>query len=262
MRVRRAWRIVRTGIAFATFGLLALGIGWVWLPLQRLRGESGELAAQRAIRGAFRFFVWWSARLGLIRVRWQGAGRLHAAAGMLVVSNHPTLIDVVLIGAELPQMDLIAGRSWAENPYMRGAVRAAGYLCNDQGGALIEEAAQRLRRGRTLLVFPEGTRSPASGLGPFRRGAAHISLASGCEILPVCISCRPRTLMKGQRWYEVPERQVEYSIEVGEPISPKPVLDAGQPRARAARRLNAELRELYLARLSPRGRNEDRWAIP
>jgi 1-acyl-sn-glycerol-3-phosphate acyltransferase len=243
-RWRKTWRAARSGVAFATFGLCGLLLA-AWLPLRERARRGGDLEAQRTLRSALRFFVWWMTWLGLIEVSWRGAERLRAAAGMLVVSNHPTLIDVVLLGAELPQMDLVAGQKWAENPTMRGAVRAAGYLRNDEGEQVIDEAARRLRSGRTLLVFPEGTRSPASGLGPFRRGAAHIALASGCEILPVCITCRPRTLAKGQGWLDVPDRRIEYTIEVGEPLSAKRHADAGLPAVRAARHLTRELRELY-----------------
>jgi 1-acyl-sn-glycerol-3-phosphate acyltransferase len=249
-RVHKLWRVARTGVAFATFGACGLALALVWLPLKRWSGRRSDLEAQRTVQRAFRFFVWWSQRLGLIEVRWQGRERLREARGKLLISNHPTLIDVILIGAELPQMDLIAGATWAENPFMRGAVGAAGYLRSDEGDTVIEEAAERLRRGRSLLVFPEGTRSPESGLGPFRRGAAHIALASGCEILPVCISCRPRTLMKGEPWYQVPDARVVYRIDVGEPLSPKAHLQERLPPVRAARRLTAELRELYHKLLS------------
>ncbi len=238
-------------MAFATFGLLGLWIALCWVPVQRLRGAGGDLAAQRSIHRASRFFMGLAHRLGLIEVRWLGLERLRGAGGMLLVSNHPTLFDAVVLGAELPQMDLIVSAGWAENPYLRGVVRAADHLRNDAGDRLIEAAVGRLRRGRTLLVFPEGTRSPESGLGPFRRGAAHMALASGCEIVPVCITCRPRSLMKGQRWYQVPDSRLEYSVEVGDPLSPKPHADAGQSAVRAARSLTTELREHYLARLSP-----------
>jgi 1-acyl-sn-glycerol-3-phosphate acyltransferase len=97
-------------------------------------------------------------------------------------------------------------------------------------------------------MFPEGTRSPAHALGPFHRGAARIALASGRDLTPVLVACEPPTLMRGQPWYEVPDRPFEYTLRVGDPIAVRPYLEAlarGESRSRVARRLTAELREHF-----------------
>jgi 1-acyl-sn-glycerol-3-phosphate acyltransferase len=146
--------------------------------------------------------------LGLIEVEWIGAERLATPGPKIVVANHPSLIDVVLVISKLPQADCIVASKRAENRWLRGSVAAADYITNDSGVAVVYEAARRLREGRTLVVFPEGTRTPeAGGLGHFQRGAAHIALASGLDMLPVEISVEPRMLMKGQAWYHVPQER-------------------------------------------------------
>src|SRR6185436_20227364 len=98
------------------------------------------------------------------------------------------------------------------NPFLRGVVRRAGYLSNDHGDAIVAECVARLRDGRSVIVFPEGTRSPSTGLGAFQRGAAHIALTRGCPLLPVVITCRPPTLGKGARWHDVPDHRVEFVV--------------------------------------------------
>ena len=101
----------------------------------------------------------------------------------------------------------------ASNPFTRGVVRGAGYVPNDTGESTLEACVARIRAGRTVLLFPEGTRSPRGELGPFRRGAAHVALAAGVPALPISISCRPPGLMRGQAWYEVPERRMQYTLQ-------------------------------------------------
>ena len=137
----------------------------------------------------------------------RGAERLREPGGHLIVANHPTLIDVVLIGSLMPQLDCLVKTDASRNPFMRGVVRVAGYVPNDLGEAVVEACAARLREGRSLLLFPEGTRSMKGGeLGSFHRGAAHVALSSGRRILPLVIHCAPRALTRGQHWYDVGDR--------------------------------------------------------
>ena len=68
------------------------------------------------------------------------------------------------------------------------------------GAHAVRHAVERLRAGHSVVVYPEGTRTPAEGLRPFQRGAAHIALRAGCDVVPVCITVTPRALMQGQGW--------------------------------------------------------------
>jgi 1-acyl-sn-glycerol-3-phosphate acyltransferase len=252
-RLARLSRAARTGVAFATFGLAGILFALFVAPVLRwLPGSPRErdFRGQRLVHRWFRFFDRFMQGLGLHRVRIEGAERLRAP-GQLVVANHPTLIDVVLLVAQLPQCDCVVKRAAWSNPFMRWVVQAAGYVPNDLGEGLIEACAERLAAGRTLLLFPEGTRSPERGLGPFQRGAAHVALRAGRPLLPVFIHCDPPTLMRGQPWYDVPDRRFEYRIEVGDPIEPERDQEGG--RGAAARRLTAALRDFYEERLAAVG---------
>src|SRR5260370_15527594 len=206
----RGWRVLRTGVAFFTFGVGAIVVAGVVWSLRLLPGWTSarrEVAVQRVVRAAFRLFAWWRPGLGLLRVSWTGADRLRGRAPRLIVANHPTLIDVVLLLAQLPQADCIVKTAARRNPFMRSIVTTAGYLANEHGDALVDACAERIARGRSVVLFPEGTRSPRGGPRRFQRGAAHIALNSGCPIVPLAIPCRPPTLLKGQPWHDVPDRR-------------------------------------------------------
>jgi 1-acyl-sn-glycerol-3-phosphate acyltransferase len=244
----RLWRVLRTGLCWAAFGALCVGLGLVWLPLARQlsRGSaSADLRAQRALHRAARLYFAIGRGLGVFRLRVDGGERLRSGGPRLVVANHPSLLDVVALLSVAPQLDCIVNAARAEHPFLRRLTAAAGYIPNDGGREVVAEATRRLRAGRSLLVFPEGTRSPRGGLGPFQRGAAHIALASGYDLLPVVIACEPPALAKGERWYEVPERRFELRLRVGQPLSPRPLLESGLAAPVAARRLGAELREYF-----------------
>jgi 1-acyl-sn-glycerol-3-phosphate acyltransferase len=248
-RARYLWRVIRTALGFGTFGAGALLIALGLFPLVRCLPGDHERRAQRLVHLGFRAWIRLASGLGLFRVAWRGRERLRQPRGAVIVANHPTLIDVVLLIACLPQADCVVKRAAWRNPFLRWVVAGAGYVRNDDARGTVEACAARLRRGRCLVLFPEGTRSPRLGLHPFRRGAAHAALRSGAPLLPVVITCDPPTLMKGQRWYDVPDRTPRFTLAVGAPIRPRAHAARGQARGRAARALTAELQAFYVRRL-------------
>ncbi len=244
-------RVVGTGLSFVAFGIGGLLLALAFFPLIRLTTRDGrerEERVQRAVHRAFRIHVWLMRVLGVAVLTVRGAERLREPGGQLIVANHPTLIDVVLIGSLMPQLDCLVKTGAFSNPFMRGVVRAAGYVPNDLGEAVVDACAQRLREGRSLLLFPEGTRSMKEGkLGAFHRGAAHVALQSGRPIRPLVIDCRPRFLTRGQHWYDVADRPMGFTIDVGEPIDPHTLTSPDDSRGVAARKLTAALRDFYQA---------------
>jgi len=250
----RALGVGRVGLCFVYFGIGVWLLGAVLLPLvalpARRRGGSPDAVSRRVQRVAqlyFRSFITFMMSVMRVgRVEWVNAEGL-ARGPALVVANHPSLIDTPLLGTKLPQADFIVGAEWMRNGWMRRAIERVGYLSAEDGGALVQTAAERLRAGRTVVVYPEGSRTPREGLRRFQRGAAHMALEAGCDILPVVLHVTPRVLMKGQRLIDYPRERPVWRVEVGEPIHlPTPVAEEG--RALAARRLTAVLEEYFQKR--------------
>ena len=251
-KLRQALRFVGFQLGFAVFGSLCLGLTFVVFPLQRLTTrsrEQRELRAQRMVQWAHRVFIASLHYLDVADVAVTGQERLRAPGAKLLVANHPSLIDVCVIGALFPQLDCVAKKAAWSNPFMLGVVRGTGYLANDDGVALVEAGRERLAQGRSLLLFPEGTRSPAGDLHPFQRGAAHLALRAEVPITPIVLQVVPRGLHKDRRWWEFPATRMRITMEICDPIEPAELVEPGDPRARAARRITAALRDFYVKRL-------------
>jgi 1-acyl-sn-glycerol-3-phosphate acyltransferase len=247
----RPWRVALRALGFASYGLVTLTLGSVVLPLQRKSArwralrESDELRAQRAIHRGMQLWVRLASAGGVIRVSVHGGEALRNAGPMVVVANHPSLIDTPILLSVMPQADLIVNAAWGDNFFLRGCVAGAGYLRAERGAVVVRHAIERINEGRMLVVYPEGSRTPPEGLRAFERGAAQIALLANCPILPVVISVHPRTLMKGQAFADVPEQCPEWRVEVGQPIHPADFVRSGEGSSAAARRITAALQEHF-----------------
>src|SRR5678816_1819492 len=139
-RLTRWLRVLGTGVSFVVFGLGGLVLAFVLLPLIRLTTRDPrerERRAQYLVHLAFRFHLAVMKLCGVCTLAVDGAERLREP-GQLIVANHQTLIDVVVIGSLTPQLACLVKTGAWRNPFMRGVARAAGYVPNDLGEAVVE----------------------------------------------------------------------------------------------------------------------------
>lgn len=245
--LNRAWRVLATGLCFTLFGVGSLLMGGLLFPLLRLAVRDRDRrvrAARRTIQLAFRFFVATMRLAGVLTYEIHGRERL-AGHGRLILANHPTLIDVVLLMAVVDRGDCIVKAALGRNPITRGPVRAAGFVFNDDSEGLVDDCVRSVRTGNNLIIFPEGTRSTQSRPMQLQRGAARVAVHGEMDITPVRIRCSPPTLAKGEKWYHVPARRAHFHIDIGEPIAVAPFIAEAASRAIAARRLTQHLTEYF-----------------
>jgi 1-acyl-sn-glycerol-3-phosphate acyltransferase len=242
----RGWRIVGTALCFTLFGLGGLALRFVAFPLLGVfvRNPRRRRARARAlISWTFQVFVGVMRTVGVFELEIAGAERL-ARRGALVLANHPTLVDIVLLIALIDDADCIVKGALASNPFTRGPVRTAGFLCNSDGPGLVGEAIASIRGGSNLVIFPEGTRTPPSGEWRLMRGAANIAVRGGIDITPVVIRCSVPYLTKGAAWWRVPRRRARIRLEVRDDIAVGGYAADPSP-ARAARELTRYLSDYF-----------------
>lgn len=245
------WRVLATGFCFATFGLggvivplLVQPILWV-LPLGRKRKDR---VGKWVIHKLFRAFVELMRFSGIMTYDITGIDKLNKP-GQLILANHPTLVDVVLLIAFTKNADCVVKASLKRlNPFTAMAISLAGYIANDDQPELALEAANAsFKRGNSLVVFPESTRTTPGKALLMKRGAANIALKTDCTIRPVLIYCDPITLTKQLKWYQVPESPFHIRILVQEPLDISQYKIVSGPKA--ARQLTAFLEEYFTKEL-------------
>jgi 1-acyl-sn-glycerol-3-phosphate acyltransferase len=111
----------------------------------------------------------------------------------IFVANHQSDFDILIALAYIPvQFRWIAKKELFNIPIFGAAMRSAGYIEIDRQNrekALqsLDEAALRIREGKSVMTFPEGTRSRNGEIKPFKQGTFHLAIKSGVSIVPVSI---------------------------------------------------------------------------
>lgn len=250
------WRLLATGLSFTVFGLGGVAIGLLVAPWLYLRTQDQALRqqlAQKVIQRSFFGFIHMMVRLGIMTYEVHGLEHLRNSSQELLVANHPTLIDVVLLIAFMQRANCVVKQSLWRNPFTRGPVQAARYILNDDSEQCIKDCVERLREpgAASLIIFPEGTRTAKGALlNEFQRGAANIAVRARVPVRPVLIDCKPSTLTKNEKWYQIPERPFHVTIKVLEPVAVDQVLPDADISPMNVRRLNHWLHDFFKRELT------------
>lgn len=156
-----------------------------------------------------------------VGVRVHGKENLDPAVSRMYVCNHQSFFDIFALLASLPvQFKFVLKKELMSLPFLGIAMRRAGYIGIDRQDprkALkgMNQAAEKMKNGISILVFPEGTRSPNGELQPFKPGAFHIALKSRCEIVPLAIVGSCFIAPKGS----LRIRSGTFDLHVGKPVA-------------------------------------------
>lgn len=164
----------------------------------------------------------------------------------VLISNHPSLIDVVLTLGWFRGLTCLVKGTWKRSFALGPLIRATHHLFGPTGddeedvrGAIVAH----LRRGHPVLVYPEGTRSLADRLHRFRRGAVEAAFEAGVPIVPMYLDVTQPFLMKGVPFWKAPPSSPRYRVEFFDVIDPR--LESRTPRE-----VNRDLQERYRARFA------------
>ncbi|HEX4003859.1 MAG TPA: lysophospholipid acyltransferase family protein [Candidatus Acidoferrales bacterium] len=199
-------------------------------------------------------FCRWAMRLVGIRARIDGIENIPAAA-CIFAANHASNLDGIILLPAIPQRTaLFAKKELFRLPVLGLGMRLAGFVPVDRGGrsaaAGVATAVDTLKRGLSVFVFPEGTRSPDGRLQPFKKGAFAMAIESGAPIVPVTIAGTHRLMPRGA-WIA---RSGEIAVRFG------PAVDASAYAAKERGELLERIAASMAAALPPDQKPERRHA--
>ena len=181
---------------------------------------TGRRLGRAAIAAGYRSF-WFGLRLvGMMRLHSEVLDALRNEPGLIVVANHPSMLDAMMLVARLPHSACIMKASLMRNPFLAPGARLARYIRNDSAYGLVQLAVDDLREGGQLVMFPEGTRTTVPPVNPFHRGVTVIAKRAGAPIQTVFIDAHSPYLCKGWPLWRLPPLPVVFSVRLGRRFEP------------------------------------------
>jgi len=185
-----------------------------------LPGGSSAGIGRRILSSLFRFWCWAGQGSGLIRWDLDQLDKIAEEGGIILLANHPSQIDALLLVSRLPLAACVMKASLARNPLLGAGASLAGYLKNRSPSGLVKEGVRVLSTGGQILIFPEGTRSRQATLGEFRSGFALIAARADCRVQTISISMAPVVLGKGTSVLRAPCFPLEVRVRLGHRFPP------------------------------------------
>lgn len=139
---------------------------------------------------------WWGRSIlwvSGIRVKIRGMEHVDPRRSVIYMSNHQSNYDIpVLFGALPVQFRWLAKAELFKIPIFGQGMRGAGYISIDRSDTRsairsLKKAAESIRNGASVMIFPEGTRSSDATLKPFKAGGFVLALESGVPIIPMAV---------------------------------------------------------------------------
>jgi 1-acyl-sn-glycerol-3-phosphate acyltransferase len=141
-----------------------------------------------------RFWSRWGLRLAGIRIETEGLEQVPGDGPVIFMGNHQGNFDILALSLAIPRrFSWIAKKELFAVPLFGKAMLRAGYIPLDRSDGRralksMNEAAERIRSGTSVVVFPEGTRTMDGNLLPFKRGGFLLAAKAGVPIVPFTIN--------------------------------------------------------------------------
>jgi 1-acyl-sn-glycerol-3-phosphate acyltransferase len=186
---------LRMLFVFIVLGVPAALVGIPWSALRRNFSRMYAFGM-----GTLRLGV----KAGGIKVRIVGLENVPKGESCIFLSNHVSNLDPPILLPSLPGMSSVfLKKSLMKIPLLGTAMRMGKFVPVSRGHSKeeaqksVEIAAEALRSGLNIFIFPEGTRSPDGNLLPFKKGAFFLAAETGAPMVPIVISGTAQMMRKG-----------------------------------------------------------------
>lgn len=203
---------------FLLFGYILLGFFWI---MGKFAPEKADLCQLRIVQFVFKILEWIiGAKLVVL-----GEENVPKDEAVLYVANHRSMVDIILTYSRCPRLTgYVAKDSIEKAPALRAWMRRlhCEFLNRDdikQGMKMILSCIDKVKRGISICIFPEGTRNrnkeDLTEVLPFKDGSFKIAQKTGCKIIPIAITGTNEIYENQFPWIKKGTVVIEY----GKPIA-------------------------------------------
>lgn len=190
---------------------LPLAILWHWL----LPRQHGKRLGRLVIMYGFQLYIWFLQKACACHFDLSDLDRLPARTAHILVANHPSLLDAVLIVSRFPNMVCIMKSSLMDNLLLGSAARLACYIRNSPSLNMILDARNALQEQANVLIFPEGTRTSTFPINPLNGSAMLLSRQANVPVQTVLIEFSSPYLGKAWPLFRPPQLPLTMKVKLG-----------------------------------------------
>ncbi len=188
------WRTVFYLIPVVSLYTIVLGTASLLSTLVDRRGTFGHRCA--------RTWAWLILKTTGVTVTVSGLEHFEPGRSYVVAANHQSIYDIPILFTALPlDLRIVAKDSLGRIPFLGWHLQRTGHLLVDRkhpGAGILKRMAQLVRASRSVIVFPEGTRSLDGGVGRFKGGIFLLAIDSDLPVVPVSIVGSRFVMRKGR----------------------------------------------------------------
>ena len=199
-------RSILAVFCFFIFGIGAVILNFLLFPFIK---NNKELCSD-IIHNTWRFFVNLMMFLKLFRL---DVKKLEKIENKVIVSTHPSFIDIVILIALSPRSTCFVKKELAHNPILKNLVTSIFITNEVELDELKSESKKMLDRGFNVIIFPSGIRHRRDEFPKIRKGASLVALNAGKNIVPIKMFSDRDFLFINQPFYAVSDRCVNFEIE-------------------------------------------------
>jgi 1-acyl-sn-glycerol-3-phosphate acyltransferase len=194
---------------------LPIALVLIWFPV-----NWRVSVTRRLIAFGFTIYLWFLRLFCSVSIDCSALDALRQESGLIIVANHPSLLDAVILLSKLPNAACVMKASLRKNPLFGVMARLSGYISNEDSMKLVKQSCAELKNGAHLVLFPEGTRSDTLQVNPFGQVAAVIASRSGAPIQTVFIRFSSSYLGKFGSLFQKPKLPLNIKVSIGSKFAP------------------------------------------
>jgi 1-acyl-sn-glycerol-3-phosphate acyltransferase len=241
------YRVFMKWLSFFVFGLGSVILVFPIMPVFLLFFrpiENFQARVRRLVSAFFKLFIFMMRCMGIVEFEAPEREFFGNLRSKIIVANHPSLLDIVMIISLIPNADVIV-QGYLSKTILRGVIKRLYILNTLNFDELITACKESLENGNCLVIFPEGTRTRRNEKMRLKKGAARISLLTGAEIVVAYIGGTDKYGLGKKDPYCAFNHTEKYIYQIVFQKIISPGQYAGMEIYRAVRRLNAQILEVF-----------------
>jgi 1-acyl-sn-glycerol-3-phosphate acyltransferase len=247
-KIRYIRRVLAKLFCFAFFGICSLILAILLFPIIHIITGFNERRFKIFVRKFnhqyFKIFVKIAELLGTIRLTVENKDSLKDLRSKVVIANHPSLFDVVILFSLIPNANCIVKGELIQNIFISLIIKNLYIPNNIPFEDQLEMAKSSMDEGNNLIIFPEGTRSKPGEPWEFKKGAARFALYAQSDVVPIFFGGNEKIgLRKHDKLLQFhPTERYIYNLKILKPIPVKEY--ESMPLTKSATKLTHKMKEI------------------